>query len=217
MNAKGGTGEVLICGAGGLAVEVVAEFRASIGGIYDPYSKEDDFEGLTVFRSLAEASHSGLRRAVIAVGHPRVARRIASELDHAGLSLASPLISPRATVTGGDVEIGDGTMIMSGTVLTEHIRVGRSCILNLNCTVGHGARMGDFVSIMPLTAISGGVTLGDDCYVGSQAFVMEGIHIAPRSTIGAMAGVFRDIDEPGGTWIGSPARRMEGIQPSEVW
>ena len=197
---------ILVCGSGGFAVEVVSEFDTQVGGVYEHATA---FEGLPVYRSIQDASAAGFTEAVIAVGHPSVARRIEGELSAAGFGLSDPLLSPHAVVTGNDVHIGRGSLIMSGTVITNHVRLGRSCVINLNCTIGHGSVLGDFVSVMPLTAISGGVRVGDGCYIGSQAFLMEGISIADNTTLGAMTGVFRDIEVPGSTFVGSPARLLK--------
>ena len=211
MNSLQREQKVLLCGGGGFAGEVIAEFRSRLSGVYDPKLTTETFEGLPVFRSLEVAQREGFQEAVIAVGHPRVARRIEAEVAAQSMSLAPAFVSERAILTGDDNEIGDGSLIMAGTILTNHVRIGKSCVININCTVGHGARLGDFVSIMPLASISGLVTLEDDCYLGSQVFVTEGVSVAARTTLGAQAGVFRNIEEPDLTWIGSPARHRPSI------
>jgi sugar O-acyltransferase (sialic acid O-acetyltransferase NeuD family) len=200
------TGSFLLCGTGGHAIEVAAEFPGLFGAVYDPYSELADFEGLRVLRNLEEARQAGLKFGVIAVGVPAVASRIFVELTDGGLALAPPLVSPHAVIAGTQVEIGDGTLIMAGVVIADRVRVGRSCVLNRMCTIGHGARLDDFVSVMPLTALSGGVHLHEACYIGASAFIKEDVTIARGTTVGAMSGVFKDIEEPGGVWVGSPAR-----------
>lgn len=204
MNA----GPLLLCGTGGFATEVLAEFPDHFGAAYDPGSDSDMFEGLPVYRSLADVVGIGFHGATIAVGHPALARRVYGELVDAGLGLAPALVSPHSVITGSHVRLGEGTVIMAGAVLENHVCIGQTCIVSMNSTVGHHTELGDFVAVMPLSAVSGRVRLGDGCYLGSQVFVKEGVTIAPDSIIGAQAGVFRDIDDPGGTWVGSPARRL---------
>jgi sugar O-acyltransferase (sialic acid O-acetyltransferase NeuD family) len=196
----------ILCGTGGFAAEVVAEFPGRFVAAYDPFSSEDMFEGLPVARDLRQLVQAGARHAVIAVGDPRLARRVDEELSEVGIALLDPLVSSSATITGSDVELGPGTLIMAGSILTNHIRMGRACVVNINCTIGHHAVLGDYVAVMPITALSGRVTIGDGSYLGSHVFVKEGVRIAPGSVIGATAGVFKDIAVEGKTWIGSPAR-----------
>ena len=199
---------VVVCGTGGFAQEVIADFRRNVRAVYDPNYKDDEFEGLKVFKkpedfAIFTPGHFG---AVIAVGHPDVAQRIKKELDEMGVHLAEPLISNRAVITGRDTHIGRGSMIMAGTVITEHVSIGECCIINLNCTIGHGAKLGNFVSVMPLTAISGNAWIQDNSYLGSQVFVMEGVVIPEGSTIGAQSGVLKNLQTPNRIWVGTPAK-----------
>lgn len=199
----------ILCGTGGFAAEVAAEFPDRFVAVYDPFSSEKTFEGLPVSRDLSHLFAEGVREAAIAVGDPRLTRRIDEELMAAGIALVEPLLSPRATITGHDVVLGPGTLIMAGTILTNHIRLGRACVVNIACTIGHHAELGDYVAVMPLTALSGRVVIGDGTYLGSQVFLKEGVHIARDSVVGAMSGVFKDIEIGGKTWIGSPARPVD--------
>ena len=133
---------LLLCGTGGFATEVVSEFPESFGGVFDPMSHGQTFEGLRTFADLRQVLANGFTMAVIAVGQPRVAQRIYSELSEFGIRLAPPLVSQYAVITGDDVELGSGSVIMAGTVLTNHITLGMSCVVNINCTIGHGTRAG---------------------------------------------------------------------------
>lgn len=202
---------VVVCGTGGQAEEVLAEFRDHIGVAYDPYSSKTDFDGVEVLNSLEVAAAAGFVEAVIAVGSPLIARRIEAELALAGFRLAAPLVSPRAHVVGKSNAIGDGTLVMPGAVITEHVEIGRSCLINMNATIGHGAILGDFVCVMPLAAISGEVRIRGDTLIGAQSFIKEGLLIASHTILGAQTGVFKDITDEGRTWIGSPAQPTSQI------
>jgi sugar O-acyltransferase (sialic acid O-acetyltransferase NeuD family) len=115
-------------------------------------------------------------------------------------TLADPLAH-----AGEDVEVGAGTCLAPGSVVTARTSIGRHCILNVRSSVSHDCTIGDFVNINPAATICGWVNVGEGAYVGAGAVVKDRVTIGPWSIIGAGAVVVRDIP-PNATAVGVPAR-----------
>lgn len=96
----------------------------------------------------------------------------------------------------------------AGNIITVDVRIGRHCIINLDCTIGHDAEISDFVTLYPGVNVSGGTVIGECVEMGTGSRIIQGIRISPGSVVGAGAVVVKDISEAG-TYVGVPARRMK--------
>lgn len=117
------------------------------------------------------------------------------------------LIDP-AAIIGKDADIGEGSIICAGSVLTISTKLGKHCIVNLNCTLGHDTILRDYCTIHPGTNISGKVIVGERTIVGTGTKVIQGKTIAADVILGAGAVVIKDIEESG-TYVGSPAKKVK--------
>ncbi len=116
------------------------------------------------------------------------------------------IVSPYATVNEG-AELGPGTVVCDGAVVSVSARVGELCILNTNSTVEHDCRLGANVHVAPGATLSGDVTVGDDSFLGAGCTVVQGVTICPGTVVGAGSTVLADIGTRG-VYVGSPARRV---------
>lgn len=106
------------------------------------------------------------------------------------------------------INIGVGSILCPGTILTTNINIGKHCHLNLLTTVGHDTVIGDFFTTAPGVKISGNCTIGDRVYFGTNACVREKITICDDVTIGLNGGVVKGVSEPG-TYVGTPAKLIK--------
>lgn len=203
------TDSVAIFGTGGFAREVACVLHDlgrgdRIAAFHEPDAVYQPRELLGVPVRPQSAFEPGRHRAVIGIGNPNVREKVVGELPPE--TVFDTLVHPAAVVSQW-VEIGDGTIVCAGAVLTCQIEIGKHCHFNLNTTVGHDCVFGDFCTIAPGTNISGNVTLGTRVDVGTQAAFRQNLRVCDDVVIGMGAVVLKDIVEPG-TYIGAPARKV---------
>jgi len=143
---------------------------------------------------------------VVAVGQPKVRRRLFADIGAAGGRVAS-FIHPAAYFSPA-ASTGEGILVYPNATVHAGVLLGKGALVNSNATIGHETVVGAFANINPGASIGGRVTIGEGAYIGIGASVIEEIEIAPGTIVGAGAVVVRDC-EAGGTYFGVPARRRE--------
>jgi sugar O-acyltransferase (sialic acid O-acetyltransferase NeuD family) len=109
-------------------------------------------------------------------------------------------------------EVGEGTVICAGSILSANVVLGRHVQINMGCTIGHDVVLGDYATLSPGVHLSGHVHLGDRVLMGTGAVVVHGTAKAPLvigndAVVGAGASVTKPI--PAGlTVVGVPAKPL---------
>lgn len=146
---------------------------------------------------------------VVAIGSPRVRKKVVNALASEGLTAFATLIHPSVRMDES-VHVGQGSLICAGTIATVDINIGEHVILNLNVTVGHDCIIHDFVTVAPMVALSGNVTLSPGVEVGTGAAIRQGVEMAAGSMLG-MGGVLTKNTEKNTISIGSPAKAFKPL------
>lgn len=144
---------------------------------------------------------------VFAIGNPLVKRKIIKNIQNPVLAFPV-LIHPNVCMGKESVQIGDGSIICAGNILTVDINIGKHVILNLSCTVGHDTIIGDYSSFMPTVNISGEVTMGECVYGGTGAKIINLVEIGEETIIGAGAVVAKSLPAKC-TAVGIPAKPVK--------
>jgi sugar O-acyltransferase (sialic acid O-acetyltransferase NeuD family) len=142
------------------------------------------------------------------VGTPGTREKLMEKAAVAGFGF-EPIIHPGVECSKW-VEIGTGTVICAGNILTTNIVVGQHVQINLDCTIGHDVVMGDYATLTPGVHVSGWVHLGKRVYIGTGAVIINGtknkpIVIGDDALVGAGACVTKSVPA-GVTVIGIPAK-----------
>jgi len=213
------TKELIIVGGGGFAREVIWLAREcadwNLIGLLDERATESELCGVPVLGGDEKCREHLDAWYVVAIGSPRVRRRIVVRLQELGVSNFATLVHP-SVLKSEFVTIGEGSMICAGTILTTQIEIGRHNILNLSVSVGHDTTTGDFVTVSPLAAISGNVRMEDGVEIGTNATIIQGLNMSRGTLLGAGSTLTKSLETPDMVAIGSPARALKALDPFEA-
>ena len=138
-----------------------------------------------------------------ALGNPMVRKKYVDMLISKGATFGT-MVHPSAYV-GTNVEIGSGSVITQGAILTAGLKIGNFVNVGVLTTLSHGNVIGEFSQFAGYCCITGEVQIG--------AFVECGCHVSivPHLTIGDHAQlctgsvVLRNV-KPYEKVLGNPAR-----------
>lgn len=191
-----------IIGAGGFAQEVRAQMgdhtiKCFVDDQY--YSINDDY----IF-PLSEFDPT-IYEVVVAIGDPRARYDIIQRLPEETKYFTFK--HPSAILLGNDIQIGCGSIICAGVIITTNVIIGQHAHLNLHTTIGHDCRIGDYFTTAPGAKISGNCKIYDCVYIGTNASIKQKINIHSFATIGMNAAVVKHINDSG-TYVGIPAKKI---------
>jgi len=149
--------------------------------------------------------------AVSGIGIPKIRALTMQKAFNEGFGVAT-LIHPRVEMSKWN-EIGEGTVICAGNILTTNITIGKQVHINLDCTIGHDVVVDDYSTLAPGVHVSGYVYIGKRVYIGTGSVIVNGtkdnpIVIGDDVVVGAGACVTKSIPTCE-TWGGVPARPIK--------
>lgn len=116
-------------------------------------------------------------------------------------------IVSKKSIISKKVNIGEGTLIMPGTVINFNSNIGRHCIINTNSTIEHDNRFDDFSACGPGVTTSGNVTVGELSYLGVGSSIMHGVAILKNTVVGGQSYVNEDCASDS-VYYGVPAKKI---------
>ena len=212
---------MLIIGAKGFAKEVLEVLykNNSLQNIAFFDDVNDDLFGklyntFPILKSSEEAQNyfqTISKKFTIGIGNPILRKKIYEKFTVLGGEFTSTICSKANIGNFGNI-INEGSNIMTGTVITNDIIVGKGSLINLNCTIGHDSIIGDFVELSPGTHISGNCKIGDYSNIGTNATILPKITIGSNVIVGAGSVVTKDIPD-NSMVIGVPAKIIKVLTP----
>ena len=141
---------------------------------------------------------------VCAIANCKVKKAIVNHLQENKNIKFATLIHPSVNINK-TVEIGQGSIIYNGVILTANIKIGNQVIISPKCGIGHDSVIEDYVTLLWNVNVSGSVKIGQGSTLGSGSTIIQGLEIGKNSFIGAGAAVIRDI-EANRTAVGVPSK-----------
>lgn len=204
---------LLIYGAGGLGKEVLALVNSTdsfevIGFVDDGIKRDTLIKGIKVL-----GGHEVLdlldnpTDLVIALGDPVGKSNVLARIKNSLINF--PILRhPSAILQDpSGIEVGEGSILCAGTILTTDIKIGSHVLINLNCTIGHGVIVGNYSSLMPGVNVAGEVTIGSSVLIGSGVNILNRVSVGGNSIVGMGSVVIRDVG-PNMTIAGVPAKSI---------
>jgi sugar O-acyltransferase (sialic acid O-acetyltransferase NeuD family) len=203
------TAPLLLAAAGGLARETLAAVRAQ--GRYEPIGVLDDdpgkhglvLDGVKVIGPLAAAAEYPDAAVVLCAGKGAARAAMAASLGLPGVRYAS-VIHPSVAVAPS-CEIGTGSILLAGCVLTASVTIGRHVVAMPNVVLTHDDVVDDYATLCAGVVLGGAVRIGTSAYVGMAASIREGVVVGAGSVVGMGAVVLADVPDHE-TCFGVPAR-----------
>jgi len=206
--------DLVIVGAGGFGREVlqivldcnaVTPTWRFVGFLDEAVAKHRSLvHGYPVLGGLGWLADHPATEVILAMGNPPAKRKIDLELRRMGHATFATVVHPRAW-HGRNVELGAGTVVCAGVMITCDVVIGRHVILNLNATVGHDARLEDYATLLPAVNVSGNVHVGEGADLGTASVLLPAVSVGAWSIVGAGAVVVGDLPADI-TAVGTPAK-----------
>jgi sugar O-acyltransferase (sialic acid O-acetyltransferase NeuD family) len=210
--------QIIVVGAGGMGREIASVIQESMTTPETSYEFKgfvaEDIPNSNLISKL-HASYLGNMQWVkknigiedevnfiVGIGNGHIREKVETELENSGYRLAT--VIHKDVHIGKQVEIGVGTFIAAGCVLTTNIHLGKSVQLNIGCLINHEVFLGDYVTLSPGVCLTGNVTVGESTTIFTNSTVLPGIEIGSNCTIGAGSTVVNNI-ESGKLVKGTPA------------
>ena len=199
--------DLIIIGAGGHG-RVIADIAQKLG-VYETISFLDDSDtkesmGLPIVGKTSDITkYIEVADVFVAIGNNTVRGEFVESLLAMGANIPT-LIHPSAVI-GACVEIGVGTAIMAGAVVTPCSKLGKGVIVNTCSSVDHDCIIDDYCHIAVGAHVAGKVNLGEKVWIGAGVTIKNNVSICSDCIVGAGAVVIKDIIEVG-IYIGIPAK-----------
>jgi sugar O-acyltransferase (sialic acid O-acetyltransferase NeuD family) len=171
---------------------------ANVVALFDPkYS--DKLMGIPQ-RGAYDASFEPDAQAIVAIGSNALRKKVVALTRHGFTNAVHPSV-----IRSGFSELGVGNMVLHGSVIQAHTRIGNHVIVNTGASIDHDCSIGDYVHIAPRAVLCGRVTVGEGALIGAGAVILPGITIGAWSIVGAGSVVTKDVKD-GVVVKGNPAR-----------
>jgi len=150
----------------------------------------------------------------LGLGKPQLRYALNQKFKNMGGCLIST-ISPHSKIGNYGVHIGEGSNIMSGSLISNDVVIGKGCILYFNSILTHDCVIGDFVEISPNVTILGFANIGNYCQLGAGSIILPKVSIGENVVVGAGAVVTKDIPS-NSLVVGAPAKVIKNLAPLKL-
>lgn len=208
--------DIVIFGAGDqgeCTVDVVerGDEHRIVGFVDDGRPAGDEVAGYPVLGRTTELvelrRRHGFDGAVVAIGDNYRRRRAVEAARDLDPSLPFvTVIDPTASI-GGQVSIGEGTVIQAEAVVNRGATIGVHGLLCVRASLDHHAVLGDYSSLAPNVATGGRVRVGSLTAICIGSTINHGLTVGDHTVVGAGSTVVRNVRD-GVVAMGTPCRTV---------
>jgi sugar O-acyltransferase (sialic acid O-acetyltransferase NeuD family) len=201
--------KLLIYGAGKLGKQVHHLLTAHFAETFELAGFVDDCPdkkgtmgsgGLPVLGSLDEVADQSAftpKQAdmVIAVGYGDMQRRRRAyeKAKSSGYQLVS-LVHPKAHLEP-TVQLGEGTIVLAGVLLDQHVRIGPAVYLDIGVSVGEESVIACNNYVSAGTTIAGYVQIGENNFIGLDCTLVNEVVIGNGNYLNAKSLIHRNVTD----------------------
>jgi sugar O-acyltransferase (sialic acid O-acetyltransferase NeuD family) len=151
---------------------------------------------------------------IIGVGFSYIRKKIVNEVFKLDKTFKWETVISKNCILNGNINIGKGSLIMSGVVINTETTIGNHCIINTSSSIDHDNYFKDFSSCGPGVVTGGNVTLGENSYLGIGSIVKHGVKIGKNTVIGGNSFVNKNCSD-NFLYFGLPVKKIRKIKIDE--
>ena len=188
-------------GHGKVIKEILEAQGRSVDGFIDDDESINEQSNLPVIHSAEKTDE-----VIVSIGVNETRKTIADKLH---CKIGEAAIHPSAIISDS-AEIGEGSVVMAGTVVNADTKIGKHCIINTGATVDHECQIGDYAHVAPGAHLCGQVNVGEGTLIGVGTSVLPCVNIGKWCVIGAGSVVISDIPD-GYLAYGEPCKLVKKL------
>lgn len=186
---------ILIAGGGGFGLEMYGYLTSELSSVKRSgtiVGVLDDYPDCEVVRKFPHVKYFGTIQAyqpkledavIVAFGNVSIRRKTAELLQARGARLLT-YIHPTALIAN-TATISEGAVICPYSVVNSDAHVGKNVVVNVFCSIGHGARVESHSVLSPYSSLSGGSVLGEGGFMGTRATLFPNVVLGANCIVDA--------------------------------
>jgi sugar O-acyltransferase (sialic acid O-acetyltransferase NeuD family) len=132
------------------------------------------------------------RNFILGIGNCKLRKSICEKIEILG-GIPVSVISTTAQIGKLNTFFGSGCNIMSFTLVSSNVQVGKGTLINSRVNIHHDVSIGEFCEIGPAALLLGNVKVGNNVMIGAGAIILPDLVIEDNVIIGAGAVVTKNI------------------------
>ena len=189
---------VVIAGAGGFGLEMLDYLNdcheqggPPVAGFIDDGATNTPAESgvplLGPIRSFKPGQGQGI---VVAIGSTNARHAVLSYLWAEGIN--TPSFVSRFAIISQTARFGTGVIVCPYSIINRNAQLQDGVLVNVHCSVGHGASVGSSSILSPYSALNGDANIGECCFLGTRATIYPSISVGSYSIVDSHTGVRTD-------------------------
>jgi len=144
------------------------------------------------------------KRYTIGIGNPKLRYKMYNKFKQLGGTITS-VISKKADIGSFGVVIEDGCNILSGSIISNDVKINIGTLIYYNAIITHDVQIGKFCEVSPGATLLGRCKINDFVQIGAGAIIFPDVEVGINSIIGAGSVVRENV--PDNTLVaGIPAK-----------
>lgn len=143
---------------------------------------------------------------IVAIGLNYLREKVVLSIEKIIPNLKWITIISKDAIVSNKVKIGEGSIIVSGSIINTGTVIGKHCNINTGSIIEHDNQFGDFSATGPGAKTGGNVVVGKRSYLGIGSTVKNGVNISTDTVIGAQSFVNKNC-EKNTIFVGIPAKK----------
>tara|TARA_B100000787_G_scaffold168216_1_gene156549 strand:- start:182 stop:850 length:669 start_codon:yes stop_codon:yes gene_type:complete len=210
--------KVIIFGSGGYAKVIYSEIIKDKKLIFLGFVDETKQKGELIIRNkkknyvnLGKISEVIKKKnnfnGIIGIGLNFIRQKVYKDIISLDINFKFEKVISKNAIVDPDVIVGDGSLIVAGSVINIGTKIGNHCIINTSCSIDHDNIFEDFSSTGPGVITGGNVIVRKNSYIGMGSTIKQGIKIQNDTVIGAHSYVNKNCEKKS-IYYGSPLKKI---------